>query len=539
MTPMDDLTQRLRRAFETFSTRPAIAELRVGSDPQAATYAELAQLAEHVAAALAERRFAAGEQAVLYMRRSVPQVAAMVAAIRSGGVFCPVDARAPAGYLLSVLERAHPRVLFVDADTRLALEQAGFEPDASLSVFELGWREALEPPPAPPWVERLRLEAWNGRRPDLAADEEVGPSDPVCCLFTSGSTGVPKGVLIARGDLLERAATEASDYELTESDVLLGLLPFSFDVGLNQLLSSLLSGAELVLSHSWFPIDLVAACEGFGVTGISAVPAVWIDCLRMEGRDDLVAKTRTLRYLTVSAGSLGLEELRRLRRLFPHAGVFRTYGQTETFRSTILRPHEFDAKMASVGRPVRGTHVLVVNERGQPAAPDEEGEILHGGAGTMLRYLDDRRDTAAKLRSHPFPDVYPGTPGPMVYTGDIGRIDADGYLYVLGRRDRMVKISGYRVYPAEVEHALRSHPDVRAAAVFAEPDDGGAPRLIAAVQTAPDATNGPGDLRAFLASRLPHYMVPARITFHARLPMTVTGKIDYRSLESELGLRVP
>ena len=170
-----------------------------------------------------------------------------------------------------------------------------------------------------------------------------------CCLFTSGSTGEPKGVLISAADLDRRAVAEVELFELTPNDVLLGVLPFSFDVGLNQLLSAITAGCTIVLSESWLPADISRAVTSFGVTGISAVPAIWNDLL--NARIDLnLPEHRSLRYVTVSGGDLPLERLLQLKSAIGPAGIFKTYGQSETFRSAALRPSEFTDKPRSVGK---------------------------------------------------------------------------------------------------------------------------------------------------------------------------------------------
>src|SRR5262249_44882184 len=163
--------------------------------------------------------------------------------------------------------------------------------------------------------------------------------------------------------------------------------PFSFDVGLNQLSSALVSGACLVIEESWLPADLVKAIARDGVTGISGVPAIWRDLLASELPLDRADLHRSLRYVTISGGSLSVDEQQQLRQRLEGVSIFKTYGQTETFRSASLLPEELDARPASVGRAYLGTRVLILSEDGRPCAPNEVGEVVHSGLGTMVGYL--------------------------------------------------------------------------------------------------------------------------------------------------------
>jgi len=299
-------------------------------------------------------------------------------------------------------------------------------------------------------------------------------------------------VLVSGADLLARARGEAELYGLTAADRLLGLLPFSFDVGLNQLVSSLVAGAELVLSDSWLPADVRETVTARGITGVSAVPFVWE---QMLAAGMTLAGAPALRYVTISGGDLSPSGLSRMPEVAAGAGIFKTYGQTETFRSTALLPEEFAARPRSVGRPVEGVRLSL-----------DGGEVVHAGAGTMLGYLGDG-----------------GPPPAEVRTGDRGEIDAAGYLTLRGRRDEMVKVRGHRVYPAETAAALHEIPEVREAEVVAT---GGA-RLVAFV--AGDGLAGT-DVRRALSRTLPAWLVPGEVVILSALPRLPNGKPDREAL---------
>src|SRR5581483_5573714 len=308
-------------------------------------------------------------------------------------------------------------------------------------------------------------EDWT---PDAWPDEAPTPpgSDPRrvgCCLFTSGSTGSPKGVLIGAEDLRARADAEVLWYGLSAADGLLSILPFSFDVGLNQLLSAVSIGCELVILDSWFPKDILKAAEVRQVTGISSVPSIWLDFLNHGLKFDKAGPHASLRYLTVSGGDMSHKHLDDLPSIAEGVGIFKTYGQTEAFRATSLKPHEYAAKRYSVGRPFHGVQVYIIGADGSRTKPNEPGEVVHTGLGVMLGYLDGN-DPEHKLRPNPY--AGPDDPAPLaIFTGDQGRLDEDGYLFLEGRRDDMVKIQGNRIYPNEVRDQLLAVPGVGLAEV--------------------------------------------------------------------------
>ncbi|MGE5611056.1 MAG: AMP-binding protein, partial [Bacillota bacterium] len=352
------------------------------------------------------------------------------------------------------------------------------------------------------------------------------PDDPQragCCLFTSGSTGAPKGVLVAESDLRARAEAEVEWFGIRADDVLLSILPFSFDVGLNQLLAALCAGCTLVLLDSWLPVDILKAVAQFKITGICGVPAIWLDMLNAGMSFDTAGVHSSLRYITVSGGDMSPDQLERLPAMARGVGIYKTYGQTEAFRAASLRPHEFAEKRRSVGRPFRGVRVYTVRQDNTPCAPNEEGEIVHTGLGTMLGYLD-RQDPQSKLRPNPFQGESDPSPT-AVYTGDLGFIDQDGYLFICGRRDAMLKVAGNRVYPMEVVSQLTATGLVRDAEVVGVKGDGKT-QLVAFVVLPTGSKTLPADIRRELAARLPSYMVPQQVVILPALPRTANGKPD-------------
>ncbi|MCB2102098.1 MAG: AMP-binding protein, partial [Rhodobacterales bacterium] len=356
-----------------------------------------------------------------------------------------------------------------------------------------------------------------------------------CCLFTSGSTGMPKGVLIAADDLLARADAEIDWFGLSADDVLLSILPFSFDVGLNQLCSALRVGARLVLLDSWLPADILNAVAEHGVTGISAVPSIWRDMIGAGMGFDPAGPHATLRYVTVSGGSLSPRHLRDLRAITPGIGIIKTYGQTEAFRAACLLPHEIDAHGDSVGRAFGGVRLYVIDDDGNPCPPGTGGQVVHTGLGTMLGYLGGGPEGKR------VPNPFHGADDPAevaILTGDFGTLDADGYLTLKGRKDAMLKVAGNRIYPDEITHEITNLDAVAEAELVDVTDADGDTVLAVFVVPRAGADLTPLALRRALGGRLPSYMVPQEVVVLDAMPRTASGKPDRPALKADAQKRL-
>lgn len=534
---MSTILDAFRRAVNARPSRVSVLHCLSGGRTASVTLSELDERSNELASYLAGRGIGTGDLVGIVMRRSIDHIAAILGILKSGAAFYTLNPRATWEQVLHAARLAEAPAVLVDHEALLNLRNVGAESSRAFALMLY----ASEPPL--PFqrqrVEQVRAVLPLTVVPDQRSAEVVCPalsatvgSDVALALFTSGSTGTAKGVLISHQDLHNRVSTECEYFGTTPDDVLLSLLPFSFDVGANQLFSSLATGARLVILNSWMPADIAGAIVQHRVTGISAVPAIWTSVLSMSDTEPVAAALRQVRYVTVSGGDLPPGHLSRLADLMPGTQVFKTYGQSETFRSAILLPSEFRQKMLSVGRPVKGTRVFIRNAKGRQASPNEAGEVLHVGDGTMLGYLGDPRGTRRKLRSNPFQRGRDTGRQPVVFTGDIGRIDEDGYLYVLGRRDKMIKSSGYRVYPKEVADQLMRHPDTEDAIVFGVPDLALGQAIVAVVQRKADRGVTEQEIKTFLADKLPSYMVPSRIAFVSEFPRTPSGKIRLGDVEA-------
>ena len=348
-------------------------------------------------------------------------------------------------------------------------------------------------------------------------------------IYTSGSTGLPKGVAVSHGNLRAAARAVTSYLQIGADDRIASFLPFSFVYGLNQLLCAASTGATLVVDRSPLPQENAATLRSHQVTILPAVPPLWHRLLATAAFRD--ARLPALRVMTNAGGHLPVAAVRALRRVQPHAALFLMYGLTEALRSTYLPPEEVDRRPDSIGRAIPGAEVLLLGEDGRPVATGEIGELVHRGPTVTLGYWKDPALTASVFRANPARP--PGAPDSerVVFTGDLARRDADGFLYYVARKDRIIKTMGYRVGPDEVSDVLSASGEVTEAAVMGEPDEVWGARIAAFVVLAP--TGSLDRLKAYCARELPRFMQPARYDVRAALPLLPSGKHDLAALRAE------
>jgi len=528
------LLERIEQVFSNYKDRPAFSYYIPPDSLRTVTYGQLEESVKRLAHFMLHHGMKPEDIVMCYMNKSIELVAAILATILNWGISCYLNPKHKPSQVLKLSSSVKPKFIILDKNTFIHIMKSKESVDRSnqfiLYTGSSGSKaiDAFYNTATPSLhIQKYPPDKYDDIMPFTIA--RYDSYNHAFCLFTSGSTGIPKGVLISRDDLFQRANTEAEDYELKESDRLLSLVPFSFDVGLNQFFSCFLTGAHLIILNSWFPKDILTTTKSLHITGISGVPMIWVDMISYQQEPSFERDIQTLRYITVSGGDLAQNQLLQLRRYFKNVNIYKTYGQTETFRSSMLRPWDFERKMTSVGKPVRGTQVFILDENNKIAPPNTQGEIVHYGDGTMLGYLNDVEGTQEKLREVPdsLKDVL--TEGKVVFTGDLGKMDNEGYLYILGREDGMIKTLGYRVYPKEVENYILEHERVKYAAVTGI-SNGRMGQMILA-EVVPKGPLDAEELSAYLRHRLPSYMVPAGIYIVDSLPLTENRKINYSEIK--------
>jgi acyl-CoA synthetase (AMP-forming)/AMP-acid ligase II len=323
------------------------------------------------------------------------------------------------------------------------------------------------------------------------------------------------------------AATSITTYlENTEDDVILGVLPLAFDYGLYQVFLAFQVGARVVLERGFaFPARTVALLEREQVTGLPGVPTLFALLFRYPNL--LRRELPTLRYLTNTGAALPTSHIEQLRAAFPRARLFSMYGLTECKRVSYLPPEELDRRPSSVGIAIPNTEVWVAGDDGRPLPPDQVGELVVRGSHVTRGYWRSPELTAHRFRPGPIPGET------VLYTGDLFRMDADGFLYFVARKDDVIKTRGEKVGPREVENAVCLLPGVAEAAVVGVPDPVLGQALLLVVAPRPGAQLGERQVRAHCLRSLDDYMVPKYVRLVPELPRTANGKVDKQRLAAE------
>ncbi len=527
----------LKTHAEATPDKTAIISKENSKNFTSTSYSELYAHAQKFAADISS---STKEQDIIpvFLRRSISMVACLLGAISAGRCAAPLNNKLKSPQICRIIRQSTAEVAYIDSISLLSLRTA----ESGLDVGNCEWRwidhesaSKIHVKTAERISEDTRIVRWQYSETVSTILGQIGNLEQLTgiCLFTSGSTGFPKGILITNSDLVNRAVAEVDWYGLDREDVLLNILPFSFDVGLNQLLSTLVAGCTMVILDSWMPADIINTVQEHGITGISGVPSVWQDFLNSRMTFHTDSGECPLRYITVSGGDLSREYLQCLPRLGNDLEIFKTYGQTEAFRATSLKPEHFYDKMESVGQAFTGVRILVLREDGTQADINETGEVVHIGLGTMHAYLDDEQPDEKK-RSNPYP-IHDKDYSHAIFTGDHGSLDKDGFLCLKGRMDTMLKVSGNRVYPNEIVSQLLSLQKVLEAEIIAVRNAGDEVALVAFLVPEQEGSELTA-IQEELGQKLPSYMMPKRFEVRSSLPRTASGKPDLKALQHEAEL---
>jgi amino acid adenylation domain-containing protein len=468
------------------------------------TFRELDAMSDRLAATLARRRFARGERVIVFMDNCWEAVVGIFAVLKAGGVFSPINPSTKADKLAYVINNCRASAILAQERTLPVVDEALKEcPSARFRVVAgRDFDEALACPDAPPAAPGIDLD--------------------LCMLvYTSGSTGFPKGVMMTHGNVVAAATSITTYLENTPDDTILNVLPISFDYGLYQVLMAAKAGATLVLEKSFaFPQAIFNRMREEKVTGFPLVPTMAALILQMK--DLKPGDFPHLRYLTNTAAALPPAHIMRLQELFPAARLYSMYGLTECKRCTWLPPAELAHRPSSVGIAIPGTEAYVVDENGARMPNGGTGELVIRGAHVMKGYWENPEATDKALKPGPFPWEK------VLYTGDLFRTDKDGFLYFVGRKDDIIKSRGEKVSPKEVENVLYALPGIREAVVIGTPDPILGMAIKAVVALAPGSDLTEQNIIRHCAKHLEDFMVPKLVEFRDELPKTDSGKISRR-----------
>jgi amino acid adenylation domain-containing protein len=488
-------------------------------DGQHLTYTQIEQQANRVANALIAMGVQRGDRLAIWLPNSVETVTAIFGILKAGCTFTVINPTTKLNKLAYILNNCSAKGIFVPA--KAASQATALFGDVQSLRFavlcDAGSASVATTRPDVVLLSHL-LQAYPAECPPCPSID----IDLACLIYTSGSTGEPKGVMCTHANVVFAASSIAQYLQNTPDDIVIDVLPLSFDYGLYQLIMVFQFGGTLVLERSFaYPAAVLRRIEQERVTGFPGVPTLFAILLQMDlARFDL----SSLRYLTNTAAALPVEHIQRIREAFPWARLYSMYGLTECKRALYLPPEELDRRPGSVGIAIPGTEVWVEDESGNRLGPDQVGELVIRGSHVMQGYLGDPEQTARRYR----PGRYPAER--LLYTGDLFRTDSGGFLYFVARKDDIIKSRGEKVAPKEVEAVLYQLPGVIEAAVIGVPDDLLGQAIKAFLVCGSDATLTAQDALRYCAQHLEDFMVPKYVEFCDDLPKTPSGKIQKSAL---------
>ncbi|MCU6434139.1 acyl-CoA ligase (AMP-forming), exosortase A system-associated [Undibacterium sp. Jales W-56] len=493
---------------------------------QRLSYADLAQQVNTVAEALPGLDLVRHDRLAVFLEKRIENVVALFATAAASAVFVPVNPLLKADQVAYILQDCNVKILVTSSERCAALAPVLNDCHELKTLIIVG---ATKPDTSTfhchvvYWQDLLKVKSLPVAPRCRSID-----SDMAAILYTSGSTGKPKGVVLSHRNLLAGAQSVAEYLQNTASDRILSVLPLSFDYGLSQLTTAFLVGASVVLMNYLMPRDILNALAEERITGLAAVPPLWLQLAQQRWPD-----RSSLRYITNSGGAMPGATLSRLRQILPETDIFLMYGLTEAFRSTFLAPDQLDSRPDSIGKAIPNAEILVLRPDGSECAADEAGELVHRGVLVAQAYWNDEEKTRERFR--PIPGAVSGLVFPeiAVWSGDTVRRDAEGYLYFIGRTDDMIKVSGYRISPTEVEEVISGFNHVSEVAAIGVPHPELGQAIVLVIQADEPGALDIEALRKEAQRCLPAYMMPSHIAvIDDNLPRNPNGKIDRKLLQS-------
>ena len=468
-----------------------------------------------------------GERVAVYLPKQMEAVITLFGTSLAGGVFVPINPLLKPEQVSHILNDCNVRILVTSGDRHAALETT------LRTCHDLRTVILTDNPKELSGDTPYKILFWQTVIDTVS--EVILPKpidmDIAAILYTSGSTGKPKGVVLSHRNLVSGAQSVSNYLENRSSDRLLAVLPLSFDYGLSQLTTAFSTGASVTLMNYLLPRDVIKTVVKDKITGLAAVPPLWIQLAQLPWPDEA---GETLRYITNSGGHMPATTLTMLRESLPKTKVFLMYGLTEAFRSTYLPPDQLDERPGSIGKAIPNAEILVVRSDGTPCVAEEPGELVHRGSLVAMGYWNDHEKTAERFK--PCPGHPPGLPITelAVWSGDTVKMDEQGYLYFIGRSDETIKTSGYRVSPTEIEEVIYATGLVSEVAAVGVPHPTLGQAIVVFAVPHNDQPLAIDSILDECKRILPAYMVPAQLIARQGLPRNPNGKIDRKSLSVEV-----
>lgn len=515
--------------------------IAVHANNQALSYAQLERAITSVALAYSAQNISQGDRVGVYLAKNHFAVQSMFACSQVGAVFVPINPVLKAPQVKHIAQDCQLSLLVINYARLKTLlpELSSLTQLKTIIVIDADEDKLTEL--APPnsinlltWQKAVALgESTEQIGQPSSSEMQITKNSLAAILYTSGSTGKPKGIMLSHHNIVLGAKSVSQYLKLTAEDIILAVLPLSFDYGLNQLTSAFLVGAQCILLDYLLPNDVIKAVNKFQVTGLAAVPPLWAQLTQAKWPENGLP---SIRYFTNSGGAMPLPVLKQLQQHMPNAEPFLMYGLTEAFRSTYLPPEYIAAKPSSMGKAIPNAEVFVVREDGTECDIDEEGELVHVGPLVSLGYWQNNQANSERFKTPPSFAQNLSHDTLAVFSGDYVKKDSEGFLYFIARKDAMIKTSGYRVSPGEIEAELIKLAEVTEVAIIAKPSEQLGQEIVAVVAT--KQMEEKAIQRAIIKHcqlNLPNYMAPKTIIVTNSLPRNSNNKVDYALLKSSYG----
>jgi acyl-CoA ligase (AMP-forming) (exosortase A-associated) len=485
------------------------------------TYQDIQNQVNNLASGLASLGIERGDRVAVFLDNSVEAVVSIFGIMKAGGVFMMVNPTTKSEKLAYILNDSGAKTIICHS-RRLPVLENSLNQVKSLEGLILCGCDVL-----PSSIKMNKQLSWNQLRENQHHDSFPShrciDMDLAALIYTSGSTGFPKGVMVTHHNMVSAATSITTYLENSPDDIILNVLPLSFDYGLYQVLMAFKFGGTVVLEKSFtYPHSILELIATEHITGFPILPTLSAILLQM---DLTKYDFQTLRYITNTGAALPVSHITKLRSLLPHVRIYSMYGLTECKRVSYLPPDQIDKRPKSVGRGMPNEEIYIVDSQGRRLGPNLVGELVIRGSNVMKGYWNKPEETSAMLK----PGLYPWEN--VLYSGDLFTMDDEGFFYFVGRKDDIIKSRGEKVSPREVENVLYQIDDVAEAAVIGIPDEILGQAIKAVITLKKGSAITEQDILKFCSDRLENYMVPKCVEFCDEMPRTGTGKIDKKSLK--------
>ena len=501
----------LEESTELFPGKTALVHEEVR-----ATYAQINAKANRLAHWLIDIGVSKGDRVVLLLENCLEYVVSYYGILKAGAVAVPLSSDLKPDGLSPLLEELKPEVIISSSRFERVLK-------ATVPVFN-NIKALLLKSPKQNWSSSpFPVFSWEDiiyddvtANPEIRPEISIDESDLASIIYTSGSTGIPKGVMLSHKNIVSNAKSICRYLDLTDKDIQMVVLPFFYVMGKSLLNTHFAVGGTVVINNKFaFPATVIKQMADEKITGFSGVPSTYAYLLHRSPLKNYRDELASLRYCSQAGGHMSGQIKEELRKVIPaHTQIYIMYGATEaSARLTYLRPDQFADKMDSIGKPIPGVNMQVLNKSGRKLPAGQTGELVASGPNIMQGYWKDEKATSAVLDKNGY------------HTGDLGYYDKEGYFFVNGRKDNLLKVGGHRINPQEIEDALMATEHVIETAVIGVSDELLGNKLIA-LAVPINETSSKNKIMKLCADILPKYKLPSSIKLVRSLPKNTSGKID-------------